>query len=876
MIKKIFLTCLLLLNSIFFTYAVDAWIRINQVGYMPDGEKKAVLISESALNIDNFTIHDVLTNEKLAELKTVYSFGKFDRFESAFVLDFSLFKTQGAFYIKAGQYYSPTIFINKNIYNGSADFLLNYMREQRCGYNPVLNSYCHQYDGYEVSGEKIVTPVVQVPAVTKSAPKSAVKKPGVAAPVVPLPVSVDATGGWHDASDYLQYGTTSATAIFQMLFAYRMNPAAFNDKFDALGREKANGIPDVIDEAKWGLDWLVKMNPANEVLYHQVADDRDHSSFRLPEEDTVDYGWGAGKQRPVYRATGKPQGLFDYKNHTSGIASIAGKYASAFALGSGLLRDYYPVFADSLEKKAFEVYEFGKKYPGVCQTAPAKAPYFYEEDNWVDDMELAATQLYYLNFESKYIKEAANFGRMEPVTPWLFADTARHYQWYPFTNYGHFMLANMEKPAIKKEFLQNIFTNLERASLRQKENPFGVGTPMIWCSNNYVAALATQCNLYRRYTKDSTFLDMETSLTDWLLGCNPWGMSMVIGLPESGLYPKDPHSSLSHSYQIPLSGGLIDGPVKKNIFENLKGVKLSKPDANDRLQTDWAVYHDDYADYSTNEPTMDGTASLMYLLSTRQFEGAAQKQKDLNQYAYGGIVRANPTKKQISLVFSGHEFAEGKNDILHALNKLDIKASFFFTGDFLRNHRYKKMIKSIHDKGHYIGPHSDKHLLYCSMLDRDSLKVSKAMFLNDLKKNYRELEKFGVMKDDAPFFLPPYEWYNDSISRWSREVGVTLVNFTPGTRSNGDYTIPEMRENYYSSIEIYNQIMTVENREGLNGHIMLFHVGTDVRRTDKFYKRLYSLLSELKKAGYEFVDLYQATNLLTKNIKPEKKKRKNN
>ena len=125
---------------------------------------------------------------------------------------------------------------------------------------------------------------------------------------------------------------------------------------------------------------------------------------------------------------------------------------------------------------------------------------------------------------------------------------------------------------------------------------------------------------------------------------------MVIGMPESGLFPKDPHSSLSHSYQIPLSGGLIDGPVKKSIFESLIGVELSKPDANDRLQTDWAVYHDDYADYSTNEPTMDGTASLMYLLSTKQFEGTAQKYKDLNQYAYGGIVRANPTTKQISLV----------------------------------------------------------------------------------------------------------------------------------------------------------------------------------------------------------------------------------
>jgi hypothetical protein len=144
-----------------------------------------------------------------------------------------------------------------------------------------------------------------------------------------------------------------------------------------------------------------------------------------------------------------------------------------------------------------------------------------------------------------------------------------------------------------------------------------------------------------------------------------------------------------------------------------------------------------------------------------------------------------------------------------------------------------------------------------------------------LKKNYRELEKFGVKKSDAPFFLPPYEWYNDSISRWCKEVGVTLVNFTPGTRSNADYSIPEMREHYYSSIEIYNQIMAVKESEGLNGHIMLFHVGTDVRRTDKFYKRLYSLLLQLKQDGYEFVDLYQSTNLIIKENKPEKKKRKN-
>ena len=93
MIKKIFLTCVLLLNSFIFTYAVDAWIRINQMGYHPDGKKKAVLISESLLRIDKFTVHDALTSEKLAEYNTVSSFGKFDRFETVFILNFSEFKT---------------------------------------------------------------------------------------------------------------------------------------------------------------------------------------------------------------------------------------------------------------------------------------------------------------------------------------------------------------------------------------------------------------------------------------------------------------------------------------------------------------------------------------------------------------------------------------------------------------------------------------------------------------------------------------------------------------------------------------------------------------------------------------------------------------
>ncbi len=133
--------------------------------------------------------------------------------------------------------------------------------------------------------------------------------------------------------------------------------------------------------------------------------------------------------------------------------------------------------------------------------------------------------------------------------------------------------------------------------------------------------------------------------------------------------------------------------------------------------------------------------------------------------------------------------------------------------------------------------------------------VSKTQFTSDLTTNYTAMEKFGIQKKDALYFLPPYEWYNQSIANWTSEMGLNLINFTPGTRSNADYTFPEMGKSYRSSAEIYQSIIDYaeSSAEGLNGFILLLHIGTDARRTDKFYDRLPELIAYLKKEGYELV-----------------------
>jgi peptidoglycan/xylan/chitin deacetylase (PgdA/CDA1 family) len=173
------------------------------------------------------------------------------------------------------------------------------------------------------------------------------------------------------------------------------------------------------------------------------------------------------------------------------------------------------------------------------------------------------------------------------------------------------------------------------------------------------------------------------------------------------------------------------------------------------------------------------------------------------------------------------------------------------TGDFFRTEGYDKIINRLKTDGHYIGAHSDRHLLYCSWENRDSLLVTRNEFMSDLENNYNELERFGISKNEATVFLPPYEWYNDTIASWTKQMGLKLVNNSSGTVTAQDWTFPGGAK-YYSSDFLMDNFLKYEQEKGLNGYILLIHPGTDPRRTDKFYLRLDSILKYLENKNYSF------------------------
>jgi len=220
----------------------------------------------------------------------------------------------------------------------------------------------------------------------------------------------------------------------------------------------------------------------------------------------------------------------------------------------------------------------------------------------------------------------------------------------------------------------------------------------------------------------------------------------------------------------------------------------------------------------------------------------------------GGVTRGDTSKKRLALIFTGGDYGEGTGHVLDTLAAQNIKASFFVTGDYLRKPQHRDFLKCIVADGHYLGPHSDSHPLYCPWEDRSKTLVTEEFFKTDLQKNIDDLRGYGALaaKDKLVYFIPPYEWYNADQSRWAKEMGVLLFNFTPGSGSNRDWA-PEGRKSFVPSQKIIDDVLAYEKKDehGLNGFLLLLHVGSE--RKDKTFLLLGDLVKERKARGYEFV-----------------------
>jgi len=565
-------------------------LRAQQWSYHPASPKSAIALSSgeipSRLEI-RLAETDRIVWQGAWRLRPGEHWGQNQHLAEA---DFSALRTPGRYVLTAGPARSLPFTIAARPNFTEPEAMLAFLRQQRCGDNPWLPARCHTQDGRTAYGPR------------------------------PAGSAIDVTGGWHDAADLLKYHLTSGHATAQLLLAWVLGSersqkaslaAPFSDQVDDSGRPGRNGRPDLLDEARWGLEWMLKMHPSPGELYHQVADDRDHAGLRLPQNEIADYGWGRGGPRVVYAADGQAQGLSRYQSESTGVANIAGRFAAAMGLAWQVWKDVPGErgWAERCLAAGREVYELGRAREGVQQGNSYRAPYRYEERTWADDMEWGAAELFRATGEARYLSDARRYALLAANDTWMGRIQTGHYEFYPFLNLGHFRLHGLVDRAWQRRLEGYYRDGLDRCRAAAERQPFGVGVPFIWCSNHLLVALATQGWLYERMSGDTRYRSFITRQQDWLLGRNPWGMCMFTELGT--LHPKDVHLMTTHLTGRKIPGALVDGPVYERIFKSLRGVTITEPDPWAPFQDERAVYHDDFQDYSTNEPTMDGTASAV-------------------------------------------------------------------------------------------------------------------------------------------------------------------------------------------------------------------------------------------------------------------------
>jgi len=526
-----------LLLALVFTQAAiadDIWIRANQIGYLPDDPKVAILSSDEpqsgSFTVGAFTAY-------IGEDQ-----GAWGPFAHNYRLDFSDFKNAGEHRVAFGDVESLPFGIGNDVYDDVPAKLLEFMRLQRCGQNPVTGEPCHQEDGIDtITGEK-----------------------------------VDLRGGWHDAGDRLKHMITTTYCVAALKLA---------------GAD---------DEAAWGADLVKRLHPDAETMYVQIGDDRDHMPPNtLWHDDQSDYGHGPGGPRSAWRATGKPEGP-KHKNESSGLANLAGRGAAAMVLTGDL-------------DTAKSMYQLAKANPGCAMSVPVRAPYYYGESTYHDDLQWAATELFIATGDKTYLNEAIGFVQPAGASRWMGEDRHGHYEFFPYVNLAHWRLYPHVDKATQKEIAGYYRDGLERLRKKAEQNPYRLGTHLVWCSTNDVIAFATQAQLYEQMTGDTTYRMLAAEARDWIFGRNPWGVSMVIGVPEGGVASSKPHHLFWELIGHLPVGGLVDGPVYKDINDGLKFHDFGE-DKFARFQSEVGVYHDVFADFSTNEPIIDGTVSLLLLV----------------------------------------------------------------------------------------------------------------------------------------------------------------------------------------------------------------------------------------------------------------------
>lgn len=518
-------------------------ININQIGYRTNAKKVAVIRNAESINTNEFSVVNADTNEVAYKGTVSEAKNNIQAEETNYIADFSELTTPGNYYVSYGGLdNSYTFTIGDDVYNNLLDASVRMLYLQRCGTEVVDDKFGH------------------------------VACHNTTATIYKTDQKIEVSGGWHDAGDYGRYVVAAAKAVADLMYAYQANPTMYSDNIGI--PESNNGTADILDEVRYELEWMLKMQDKNDGgVYHKVTCDT-FPGYVMPEKET------------------KP--LIVMPKSTTATAD----FAASMALAYEVYKDVDAEFANTCLEAAKKAYSWAKANPNELYLANPDdiTTGAYEDKKSSDEIYWASAQMYRATGDAGYISDISS------VSTGL--------DWATVGDYGNIAILTMKD--IDKN--SDIYTNALTAVKKQADDfvsisdimPYGVAlTKYNWGSNMTVANAGIILGIVYNETGDAKYLDAANAQLDYLLGTNPLGTSFVTGFGT--VSPENPHHRPSMAVGEAMKGMLVGG-VNQNLEDSAAKAYCQDVSAAKR----WV---DNAESYSTNEITIYWNSPLTYLLS---------------------------------------------------------------------------------------------------------------------------------------------------------------------------------------------------------------------------------------------------------------------
>ena len=529
----------------------NAAVRTNQIGYVSTDQKRCTFIYKCG---DLFDLVNAETKEIVFCGPIVYGRDNGDTGEYDYYGDFSMFREPGTYYIRSqnGLVSHPFV-IARDPFTDLRNSALKMLSYQRCGTalgewaGGLAHAECHNRPVNLVYTDSLF----------------------------------DLSGGWHDAGDYGRYVKTGAKAVNDLMLAYMTAPELFGD--DTGGPDSGNGIPDILDEARYEMEWLLKMQEEGGTVFSKVVTQSFPDDTVAPEDD-------GGV-------------LFVIGADTISTADAGGSYAIA----SIVFRDVDSDFADRCLEAAEKAHRYLRSHPDVTYSMN---PTDFSAGQYLDSDDKDARftlemGLYAATGETDYLDEAKDLYNDEEF------NVVNGVTWDKNGGYGAYLLlacSNGEKDDNK--FYETIRDELKAMAdnlLGQAEgNSYNtVNGLYAWGSNSTTANYGIVLAMAYDFTGEQAYLQTAVEQLNYLLGKNSLDMCFVSGFGTFS--PRNQHNRLSLSKGTLMTGAMSGGPDASREDNVTKALPQDLPVAK--------IYADDKNSYSTNEIAIYYNSALLYLLT---------------------------------------------------------------------------------------------------------------------------------------------------------------------------------------------------------------------------------------------------------------------